>query len=127
MAKTALPETSSMTNTTPTHDEIAAQAYQIYLREGCPEGRDLDHWLQAEIELRNGATGNENGNGNGVHGTTAAPERAERQSGARATRQEASAAFPNSVVPPTAPVAQVTRSTTPRKSSGKREPATVGR
>lgn len=114
-----------MTNTTPTHDEIAAQAYQIYLREGCPEGRDLDHWLQAEIELRASTNGIENGNG--VHPATAAPERAERQPGARATRQEASAVLPNSVVPPTAPVAQVTRSTTPRKSSGKREPAAVGR
>ena len=44
----------------PTHDEIAAHAYEIYLREGCVAGRDLDHWLQAEAELRNG-----NGNGNG--------------------------------------------------------------
>lgn len=35
----------------PTHDEIAAQAYQIYLREGAIAGRDLEHWLQAETEL----------------------------------------------------------------------------
>lgn len=37
--------------TIPTHDEIAAQAYQIYLREGAVAGRDLEHWLQAETEL----------------------------------------------------------------------------
>jgi hypothetical protein len=45
MAKTLVP------NASPTHDEIAAQAYQIYLREGCVAGRDLEHWLQAEAEL----------------------------------------------------------------------------
>src|SRR5690349_4199979 len=53
MAKTLL------SNTTPTRDEIAARAYEIYLRDGAVAGRDLDHWLQAEAELRNG-----NGNGN---------------------------------------------------------------
>src|SRR3569832_200347 len=55
MAKNAVPNTS-MTNSTPTHDEISAHAYQIYLREGCVEGRDMDHWLQAEAELRERAT-----------------------------------------------------------------------
>jgi len=55
MAKTLVSNSSA-----PTHDEIAAHAYEIYLREGCVAGRDLDHWLQAEAELRNG-----NGNGNG--------------------------------------------------------------
>ena len=49
---------------TPTHDEIAAQAYQIYLREGCVPGRDIENWLQAENELRLRATpGNGKGNG----------------------------------------------------------------
>ena len=57
MAKTLVSNSSA-----PTHDEIAAHAYEIYLREGCVVGRDLDHWLQAEAELRNG---NGNGNGNG--------------------------------------------------------------
>ena len=37
--------------TVPTHEEIAAQAYQIYLREGAQPGRDLDNWLRAEAEL----------------------------------------------------------------------------
>src|SRR5688572_31451411 len=54
MAKTVVPS-KTMTNSTPTHDEIAAHAYQIYLREGCVEGRDLEHWLKAEAELRAGA------------------------------------------------------------------------
>ena len=33
-------------------DEIAARAYQIFEREGRMDGRDMDHWLQAEQELR---------------------------------------------------------------------------
>ncbi|MDE2229310.1 MAG: DUF2934 domain-containing protein [Alphaproteobacteria bacterium] len=27
------------------------RAYQIWESEGCPEGRDLDHWYRAETEL----------------------------------------------------------------------------
>jgi len=34
------------------NDEIAARAYEIYEREGRSEGRAMDHWLQAENELR---------------------------------------------------------------------------
>ena len=33
-------------------EEIAARAYEIYEREGRGDGRDMDHWLQAENELR---------------------------------------------------------------------------
>jgi hypothetical protein len=33
-------------------DEIAQRAYEIYEREGRADGRDMDHWLQAERELR---------------------------------------------------------------------------
>ena len=32
--------------------EIAQRAYEIYEREGRSDGRDMDHWLQAERELR---------------------------------------------------------------------------
>lgn len=35
----------------PTHQEIAARALAIYEREGRPEGRSEQHWLQAESEL----------------------------------------------------------------------------
>jgi hypothetical protein len=35
----------------PTHDEVALRAYEIWEREGCPAGRDLDHWSMAESEL----------------------------------------------------------------------------
>jgi hypothetical protein len=35
--------------------EVAQRAYRIYLEEGCPEGRHLDHWLRAETEARTGS------------------------------------------------------------------------
>jgi len=31
--------------------EIAKRAYEIWERDGYPEGRALDHWLRAEAEL----------------------------------------------------------------------------
>jgi hypothetical protein len=35
----------------PAPDEVARRAYFIYLNEGSPQGRDVDHWLAAEAEL----------------------------------------------------------------------------
>jgi hypothetical protein len=32
--------------------DIALRAYQIYEQEGRPDGRHLQHWVQAESELR---------------------------------------------------------------------------
>jgi hypothetical protein len=37
------------------HDEIAARAYELYLQEGCPQGRAEVHWLAAEAQLRGGS------------------------------------------------------------------------
>ena len=34
------------------HGEIAKRAYTIWEIEGRPSGRDLDHWLRAEAEVR---------------------------------------------------------------------------
>lgn len=34
------------------NEEIAERAYQIFERDGRSDGRDMDHWLQAERELR---------------------------------------------------------------------------
>jgi hypothetical protein len=39
----------------PSHEAIAARAKEIWSAEGNPDGRHLDHWLQAEKELRGGA------------------------------------------------------------------------
>ena len=36
----------------PTLEEIRARAYEAYVQRGRIDGFDLDHWLQAEIELR---------------------------------------------------------------------------
>ncbi|MBI2515550.1 MAG: DUF2934 domain-containing protein [Opitutae bacterium] len=35
----------------PTEDEIRERAYQLWLSEGKPEGRDFDHWLAARQAL----------------------------------------------------------------------------
>src|SRR3954470_1762721 len=42
----------STSDTALSTDEIAARAYEIYEREGRSDGRAMDHWLQAESELR---------------------------------------------------------------------------
>lgn len=39
------------THRKPTHEEIAACAHQIYESEGRPEGKAMEHWLQAEAQL----------------------------------------------------------------------------
>ncbi len=33
------------------HERIRLRAYQLWQDEGCPEGADLKHWLQALDEL----------------------------------------------------------------------------
>ncbi|MBA4388907.1 MAG: hypothetical protein C0404_13065 [Verrucomicrobia bacterium] len=35
----------------PSHDDVARKAYEIYLNEGRPEGRDVHHWLEAETQM----------------------------------------------------------------------------
>ena len=36
---------------TPCPEELARKAYFTYLNEGCPEGRHVQHWLEAEAHL----------------------------------------------------------------------------
>ena len=36
----------------PSHDKIAALAYQLWLDRGCPVGSPEQDWLQAEDQLR---------------------------------------------------------------------------
>ena len=45
-------KTKSPNGTNLTHDEIAKRAYHLFLQEGAVHGRDMDHWLLAEQELR---------------------------------------------------------------------------
>lgn len=35
----------------PTPEQISARAHKIWIEAGKPEGKSLDHWLQAEREL----------------------------------------------------------------------------
>ena len=35
----------------PSHDEVAGRAYEIYRKEGCPQGRAVQHWLDAESQI----------------------------------------------------------------------------
>jgi hypothetical protein len=35
----------------PTDEEIALCAYRIWLQEGCPHGKDREHWLKARRQL----------------------------------------------------------------------------
>jgi hypothetical protein len=36
----------------PTQEEIQLRAYEIHMKRGGKDGNDLDHWLQAELELK---------------------------------------------------------------------------
>jgi hypothetical protein len=45
-------QTATTTAAAPTYDQIAARAFEIYLRNGCCAGQDEQNWLQAESELR---------------------------------------------------------------------------
>jgi hypothetical protein len=42
---------SAVATRRPTEADIAVRAYEIYEREGRPNGRHLAHWIQAEAEL----------------------------------------------------------------------------
>jgi hypothetical protein len=35
----------------PTRDQIAQRAYEIFVERGRPEGRDQEHWFEAEAQL----------------------------------------------------------------------------
>jgi hypothetical protein len=41
----------------PTQEQIARRAYEIFIERGQPEGRDLEHWLEAERQLRASSPG----------------------------------------------------------------------
>jgi hypothetical protein len=42
----------SRTAAEPTTEEIRAAAHSLWEQEGRPEGRDIEHWLRAEVLLR---------------------------------------------------------------------------
>jgi Protein of unknown function (DUF2934) len=44
--------TSARTASPTTLEQIRRRAYEIYEASGRPQGRDREHWLQAEAEIR---------------------------------------------------------------------------
>lgn len=44
---------------TPYHEMIARRAHDIWASRGCPEGCDVEHWLEAEREIAAEARGQE--------------------------------------------------------------------
>ncbi len=57
-------------NSTPSHEQIARRAYEIFIERGQPENQDLAHWLEAERQLR--AAGQPKGSSAQVTSTPAA-------------------------------------------------------
>lgn len=49
--------TSQPATSQPTQEQITELAHSLWLEEGKPEGRELQHWLEAERQLRAGGTG----------------------------------------------------------------------
>jgi DUF2934 family protein len=45
---------SSVSRSEPTHEEVAARAYELYLARGSLDGYSEEDWLMAEAELRRG-------------------------------------------------------------------------
>ncbi|HLG58733.1 MAG TPA: copper-translocating P-type ATPase [Vicinamibacterales bacterium] len=43
--------TQNEPETEPSHDKVAKKAYAIYLKEGRPQGRDVQNWLEAEAKM----------------------------------------------------------------------------
>ncbi len=56
-----------------THEQISKRAREIWEREGRPEGRDKEHWLQAESELRRASEQGQNEPGLAVQQSASAP------------------------------------------------------
>jgi hypothetical protein len=62
MKKKKLPLTVPPAAPSPAHADIAALAHSYWEAEGCPEGAEWRHWLQAEAALSGGAKSDPKGN-----------------------------------------------------------------
>lgn len=83
-------------------DAIRERAYDIWMREGRPHGRDFEHWVRAQVELIAEASTNNSGRKGAV---------------GRPRVAEAKAAGPNAQAKDTAPKA---RRRAPSRSRAKR-------
>ena len=48
----SLADIGALPTSEPSREEIAALAHSIWEQAGRPEGRDMEHWLQAETQIR---------------------------------------------------------------------------
>jgi len=51
MANENFYSSSSLSQNAPTQEEIAARAYELWVQQGCPHGRDQENWFEAERQL----------------------------------------------------------------------------
>ena len=47
-------ETPSVATPSPSHEEIAVRAHELYVQSGFQSGREVEFWLEAERELKSG-------------------------------------------------------------------------
>ncbi len=55
------------------HEQIEALAHSIWLRQGCPEGRALEHWREAEEQFLAQWLADKNANAHQVRDLRARP------------------------------------------------------
>jgi hypothetical protein len=84
-------------------EAIKERAYHIWVREGCPHGRDFEHWVQAQVELEAELRG---GNGGAPKKKAAAP-----RSAAAAKAPKATAPKPEPAKPARKPASRAKKST----------------
>ena len=58
--------------------QIRRRAYEIWLSEGCPPGRERIHWVRAEAEFRERFAGRNASSLGGLHDTRPALPKIER-------------------------------------------------
>jgi hypothetical protein len=47
-----IPPRKSAASATPSHEDIARRAHEIYVQRGCPQGQSEQIWHQAEQDVR---------------------------------------------------------------------------
>lgn len=53
------PKATTAKDANATPEDIARRAYEIFMARGAAHGHDVEHWLQAERELRQSAASSE--------------------------------------------------------------------
>ncbi len=102
----------------PSHSDIAKHAYQLWEREGRPQGRDKDHWHAAEREILGAATAQED---KPIGEIRSAQQASARQADPPPSSPQSGAASPGRPAQPASPAA-----TQAAAASGKRAPQAQG-